>query len=135
LVGATAIEAKRKVVELVKSCPVDMIGISTKEYLNILPLGSYDCLIHMDCLDQHHVVLDCHNKAFTFLNEEGNPRTIQEITREVTVQEISAMQLKKCYRKGFQIFAAHMEEAPKGKVPNIEDHAVLKYFKDVFKEI
>jgi hypothetical protein len=29
---------KRKVVELVKSCPVDMNGISTKEYLNILPL-------------------------------------------------------------------------------------------------
>jgi hypothetical protein len=45
------------------------------------------------------------------------------------------MQLKKCYRKGFQIFSAHMEEAPKDKVPNIEDHAVLKYFEDVFKEI
>jgi hypothetical protein len=45
------------------------------------------------------------------------------------------MQLKKCYRKGCQIFAAHMEEAPKDKVPNIEDHAVLKYFEDVFKEI
>jgi hypothetical protein len=28
-----------------------------------------------------------------------------------------------------------MEEAPKDKVPNIEDHAVLKYFEDVFKEI
>jgi hypothetical protein len=45
------------------------------------------------------------------------------------------MQLKKCYRKGCQIFAAHMEEAPKDKVPNIEDHPVLKYFEDVFKEI
>jgi hypothetical protein len=32
------------------------------------------------------------------------------------------MQLKKCYRKGCQIFAAHMEEAPKDKVPNLEDH-------------
>ena len=28
-----------------------------------------------------------------------------------------------------------MEEAPKDKVPNMEDHAVLKYFEDVFKEI
>jgi predicted aspartyl protease len=77
--------AKRKVVELVKSCPVDMNGISTKEDLNILPLGSYDCLIGMDWLDQHHVVLDCHNKAFTCLDEEGNPRTVQGIPREVTV--------------------------------------------------
>jgi hypothetical protein len=28
-----------------------------------------------------------------------------------------------------------MEEVPKDKVKNIEDHAVLKYFEDVFKEI
>jgi hypothetical protein len=42
---------KRKVIELVKSCPVDMKGLSTKVVLNILPLGSYDCLIGMDWLD------------------------------------------------------------------------------------
>ena len=45
------------------------------------------------------------------------------------------MQLKKCYRKGCQIFAAHIEETPKYKVSNIEDYAVLKEFEDVFKEI
>ena len=45
------------------------------------------------------------------------------------------MQLKNCYRKGCQIFVAHMEEAPKDKVSNMEDHKVLKYFEDVFKEI
>jgi hypothetical protein len=45
------------------------------------------------------------------------------------------MQLKKCYMKGCQLFVAHMEEAPKDKVPNLEDHSVLKYFEDVFKEI
>ena len=45
------------------------------------------------------------------------------------------MQLEKCYRKGCQIFVAHMEEEPKDKVPNLEDHTVLKYFEDVFKEI
>jgi hypothetical protein len=28
-----------------------------------------------------------------------------------------------------------MEEAPKDKVSNIEDHAILKYFEDVFKEV
>jgi hypothetical protein len=45
------------------------------------------------------------------------------------------MKLKKYYRKGCQIFTAHMEETPKDKVPNLEDHIVLKYFGDVFKEI
>jgi hypothetical protein len=62
-----------------------MNGISTKSDLNILPLGSYDCLIGMDWLDQHHVVLECHNNEFTCLNEEGNPRKVQGIPREVTV--------------------------------------------------
>jgi hypothetical protein len=68
-----------------------MNGLSTKAYLNILPLGSYDILIGMDWLDQHHDILNCHNKVFTYLNEEGNPRTVQGIPRIVTVQEISAM--------------------------------------------
>jgi predicted aspartyl protease len=65
---------KRKVTKLVKSCPVDMNGLSTKVELNILALGSYDCLIGMDWLDQHHAILDCRNKAFTFLDEEGNQK-------------------------------------------------------------
>jgi hypothetical protein len=45
------------------------------------------------------------------------------------------MQLKKCCRKGCQIFLAHMEEAPKDKVSNIEDHVVLEDFEYVFKDV
>jgi hypothetical protein len=79
---------KRKVVELIKSCPVDLNGLSIRAELNILPLGSYKCLIGMDWLDQHHAILDCCNKAFTCLDEEGNPRKVQGIPREVTIMEI-----------------------------------------------
>jgi hypothetical protein len=86
---------KRKVTELVKSCLVDMNGLSMKADLNILSLGSYDCLIRMDWLDRHHAILDCRNKEFTCLDEEGNQRVVQGIPRVVTVREISAMQLKK----------------------------------------
>jgi predicted aspartyl protease len=82
---------KRKVTELVKSCSVDMKGMSTKAELNILPLGSYDCLIGMDWLDQHHALLDYRNKRFTCLDEEGNQVTVQGIPRAVAVREISAM--------------------------------------------
>ena len=53
----------------------------------------------------------------------------------MAVREILAMQLKKCYRKGCQIFTAHMEEESKDKVPNLEDHVVLEDFQDVFKEV
>jgi hypothetical protein len=45
------------------------------------------------------------------------------------------MQLKKCYRKGCQLFAAHVEEASKDEVSNIGDHTVVKEFEDVFQEV
>jgi hypothetical protein len=114
---------------------MDMNGLNTSAYLNIFPLGSYDCLIGMDWLDQHHAIIYCHSKAFTCLDEEGNLRTVQGILRVVIFREISALQMKKCYRKGCQIFSAHMEETPKYRVTNIEYYAVLKEFEDVFKEI
>jgi hypothetical protein len=62
-----------------------MNGLNTKEDLNILTLGSYECLIGMDWLDQNHVILDCHNKAFTCLDEEGNSRAVQGIPRATIV--------------------------------------------------
>jgi hypothetical protein len=112
-----------------------MKGMSTKAELNILPLGSYDFLIGMDWLDQHHALLDCRNKRFTCLNEEGNQVTIQGIPRAVAVREISAMQMKKCYRKGCQLFASRVEEVFQNVVSNMEDHRVLKEFEDVFQEV
>jgi hypothetical protein len=69
------------------------------------------------------------------LDEEGKLRKVQGISREVTIREFSALQLKKCYKKGCQIFAAHMEETPRDKVPNLEDYEVLQEFEDLFKEL
>jgi hypothetical protein len=39
--------AKRRINEIVKDCPMEMNGLRTKDDLNIIPLGSYDCLIGM----------------------------------------------------------------------------------------
>ena len=89
----------------------------------------------MDWLDQHHAILDCRNKAFTCLDEEGNRKTIQGIPRAIAIREISAMQLKKCYRKSCELFVDHVEEVAKDEVSNIEDHAVLKDFEYVFQEV
>jgi hypothetical protein len=76
---------------MVKSFPVDMNGLSTKIDLNIFPLGSYDSLIGMDWLDQHHDILDYYNKSFTYWDEEGNLRTVQGIPRAITIREISTL--------------------------------------------
>jgi hypothetical protein len=53
-----AIGAKRRVNEFVKDFLMDVNRLGTKEYLNIIPLGSYDFLIAMDWLDKHHAILD-----------------------------------------------------------------------------
>jgi hypothetical protein len=70
---------------------MDTNGPSTKADLNIIPLGSYDCLIGMDWLDKHHVSINCYNKAFTCLDEEGNFKTVQGIPRAVSIREISSL--------------------------------------------
>jgi hypothetical protein len=72
---------------------MDMNGLNTRVDLNILPLGSYDFLIGMDWLDQHHAILDCHNKEFTCLDEEGTLRKVQGIHRSVTIREIFAEEM------------------------------------------
>jgi hypothetical protein len=69
------------------------------------------------------------------LDEEGNRKAVQGIPRTIIVREISTMKLKKCYRKGCQLFVAHMEEESKDRVQNLEDHSILKYFEDMFKKI
>jgi hypothetical protein len=64
-----ATRIKRRINEVVRSCPINLNGVSTNVDMNIIPLGSYDILIGMDWLEKHHVVLDCHNKTFMCLNE------------------------------------------------------------------
>jgi hypothetical protein len=52
-----ATREKRKFNEMVNSCLMDMNGLSTREDLNIFPLGSYEFLIGMDWLDKNHAIL------------------------------------------------------------------------------
>jgi hypothetical protein len=71
---------------MVKDYPLDMNGLKTKVDLNIIPLGSYDCLTRMDCLNKHNVFLDHYNKEFTCLGEKGNLRSTQGISRLVKIK-------------------------------------------------
>jgi hypothetical protein len=92
--------AKRKINEMAKVCPMDINVLNKKSNLNIIPLGSYDYLIGMDWLDQHHVVLDCYNNDFTSFDEDENLRVVQGIPRAVTIRGGLSLQLKKRFRKG-----------------------------------
>ena len=53
--------------------------------LNVLLLGSYDILIGMDWLKQHRVLLNCFDKTFTYLNNEGETVTVKGIPRKTTI--------------------------------------------------
>ena len=66
-----SIGAKRKINDLLKYFSIDKNGLSTKVDVKIIPFGSYDCLIDMDWLEKHHVVLDRYNKTITCFDEEG----------------------------------------------------------------
>ena len=87
-----------------------MDGLFTYANLNILPLGSYDILIGMDCLGAHKVKLDCYNKTFECMDGEGNPRVVRGIPKVIYVRQVSTMQLKKLCRKGHRLYVAHVLE-------------------------
>ena len=80
----------------------------------------------------HRVNLECYNKTFECMDEEGNPRVVRGIPKVVSVRNISAMQLKKFCRKGCQLYAAHALEETENETPRMEDFHVLQGFRDVF---
>jgi hypothetical protein len=60
---------------------------------------------------------------------------VQGIPRSRSIREISTLQLKKSFRKGFQIYASHMEELGKDNEPSLEYYLMLKEYEDVFGEL
>ena len=111
---------------MVERCPLVMNGLVTRVDLNVLPLGSYDVLIGMDQLEAHKVKLDYYNKTFECMDEEGNPVVVKGIPKVISVWQVSAMQLKKFYRKGCQLYAAQILEAIDDETPRLEDYQVLQ---------
>ena len=77
---------KRRVTTNLENCLIELFGQPIKVNLNMFPLGSYDFLIGMDWLDQHHAILYCHKNTFTCLDEEGSLNKMRGIPRAVTIR-------------------------------------------------
>jgi hypothetical protein len=60
---------------------------------------------------------------------------VKGVPRPISIRDISALHLKICFRKGCQLYAAHVEEMKNTKEPSLEDLSVLREFGDVFQEI
>ena len=85
-------------------------------------------------LMSHRVNIDCYNKTFECMDEEGNPIVVGGIPKVIYVRQISAMQLKKFCRKGYRVYAAHVVEAAQNETIRLEDYLVLQEFRDVFPD-
>ena len=68
------------------------------------------------------------------MDEEGNPRVVRGIPKVIFVRQVSAMQLKKFYRKGCRLYVAHVLEARENETPRLEEFHVLQEFRDVFPD-
>ena len=79
---------KWKVTNYVKNYEIMMNELNTHGNLNILPLGSYDLIVGMDWLEKHRVMLNCYDKFFTCLDDNGNIISVKAIPRKVTIREI-----------------------------------------------
>ena len=90
----------------------------------------------MDWLEQHHAMIDCLHKSILCTDSQGNQVKVQGIPKKFSVRQISALQAKKCVRKGWKLFAINIQDVYSNREQHIEDFPVLEEFKDVFpKEI
>jgi hypothetical protein len=126
---------KRRINDMVRGCSISLKQVNTNVDINIIPLGSYDIIIGMDWLDKNHVVLDFHNKKFTCLDEEGKKSTVEGVPRPIFTRDISSLQLKRFFKKGFQLYVSHVEEPKNKNRTSLKEFSILQEFEDVFQEI
>jgi hypothetical protein len=125
---------KIKVAEVILACQFIMDVLPTQETLNILPLGSYDLLVDMDWLATYNTKLDCYHKKLECENEEGGKINLQGVQSLVSVRRISMLQMKKYCRKGCPLYAIQVLESVENEKPNLEDHPILREYRDIFPE-
>ena len=89
----------------------------------------------MDWLEQHRVVLNCFDKTFTCINNDGELINVKGIPRKIAVRKISALQLKKDVRKGcnnFSVTVIDEENTNNRDKLKLEDIPILREYSDVF---
>ena len=97
-----------------------------KVNINILPLGSYDILISMNWLEQHHAMLDFLHKSILCTDVQGNQAKVKGISKKVSIRKISGLQETKCVRKGCKLFVVNIQDIESEREQRIEDFPILE---------
>ena len=103
-----------------------MDGLVTWVYLNVLPLGSYEIVIKNDFSKAHRENIDCYNKTFECLDEEGNLRVVKGFPKVNLGRMSSTMQLEKFYGKGRRVYVAHVLEIAENGTPRLEGFHIYR---------
>ena len=89
----------------------------------------------MDWLEKNRVILNYSSNNFTYIVEDHILHTIKGIPKPVLVRKISAMQLKKCFRKGCNLYAVRVADLLLNEnLTSLKQHPILDQFSDVFPE-
>jgi hypothetical protein len=124
---------KLKIINFISDLEFSLYGQNIRTNVNILPLGSYDMIIGMDWLEKHKEALDCYTNILSYKDNFGTVRTAQGIPKPMSVRQVSAMQFKKCIRKGCQVYAIQVTNLlEREDKPKLEDFVVLHEFRDMF---
>ena len=105
-----ATSTKRKLTHKLPQTVIKLNDFQTEVNLNILPLGSYDLLIGMDWLEKRRAMMNFWDKTLHYIDEEGKPFILKGKPKPISVRQISALQLKRTTRKGYQVYVVHVEE-------------------------
>jgi len=81
-----ATQTKRKVINFILECEINIDGQSTNIYLNILLLGSYDLIMGMDWSEKHNVILNCYENSLIYIDENNTVKMIQRIKKPISVR-------------------------------------------------
>ena len=87
----------------------------------------------MDWLEKRKDVINCWDKTLHCIYEEGRPFILKGKPKPIFVRQISAPQLKRTARKGYQVYVVHVEETEQKTEENLLDVLpVIREFKEVF---
>ncbi|KAJ0489851.1 putative nucleotidyltransferase, Ribonuclease H [Helianthus annuus] len=118
---------------IVQGCNLILAGQTFSIDLMPIVLGSFDIIIGMDWLSQHHAEILCKEKIVRIPRSGQEPLEVQGDKSGAVVGIISFLKAQKCLRKGHTAILALVTDAS-AKEKKLEDIPIVHDFPQVFPE-
>ncbi|GKC65670.1 putative reverse transcriptase domain-containing protein [Tanacetum coccineum] len=124
---------------ILRGCTLNLQNHLFKIYLLPIEIGSFDVIVGMDWMAEHHAEVVCYEK-YIRVSYRNDMLIIQGersgIKSESRLEVISSIRTQKYIDQGCQVFFIQMMKEEKTEIPErrIEDMPVVKDFLEVFPE-